>query len=206
MLQHGDEEFRVGELCLGVVADNVDPEGLGRVRVEIPGVIEPKSDWAPPVGGSGGGAKERGWYDVPDIGAMVGVLFYAGDIDHPYYLGGWSGRGETPSYLAGISPVERIKIKVYETARFLMVFDHRSGSEALLLKDKTTGDLIQISADKLHIKATAKVLVEAPVVNIGADELVPLTDGVVKARGIDTLTGATYGALGSASSTIMVKD
>lgn len=198
---------------VGIVVANVDPEGLGRIRVEVPGLLEPQSAWAFPIGGSGGGGPTSGWFDVPALNAFVGVLFHAGEIDHPYYLGGWHGKGEVPAYLTGVSIGDRVKVKVYETALFHMVFDDRASSKVWLVKNKTTGDYISIADGETKIKAATKVTVEAPhvVVNSpnvelgGAGPMVALTDGVVLASGIDTFTGATYGVLGSASSLVKAK-
>lgn len=200
------DKFDFGDLYLGVVVDNVDPEGLGRVRVEVPGLLEPASAWAPPLGGSGGGSATSGWFDVPARHAFVGVLLHKGDLDHPYYLGGWHGKGEVPAYLSDVALGERKDVKIYETPRFVFVLDGRGSNETLMLKDKSTGDFISITPAVTTIKASAKVLVEtphavidSPNIELGGSPLIPLTDGVVLASGVDTFTGATYGVLGSAS-------
>jgi len=49
-----------------------------------------------------------------------------------------------------------------------------------------------------------KAVVEAAEVHLGADNLIPI-DGVVHGTGIDSLTGATYFALGSASGVVFAK-
>ena len=79
-------------LYVGEVVDRADPEGLGRVRVRIPGLIEPASAWAFPLGTLGGGTDRRGFFAVPERGAEVGVLFHQGDVDHPFYLAGHWGK------------------------------------------------------------------------------------------------------------------
>lgn len=208
-----ESHFKHGTLCIGIVVANEDPEGLGRIRVEVPGLIEPSSPWAFPIGGSGGGAETSGWFDVPPLNAMVGILFNGGEIDHPYYLGGWHGKGEVPAYLSGVSLADRVKVKVYETKLFHMVFDDRDSTKTFLIKNKSTGDYISIADGETKIKAATKVTVEAPhvVVNSmnvelgGAGPMVALTDGVVLASGVDTFTGATYGVLGSASALVKAK-
>jgi hypothetical protein len=202
------DEMRFVALYVGVVVDNVDPEKLGRVRVEIPGLVEPKSAWAFPIGGAGGGgSKQRGGYDVPDKNASVAVLFHHGDLDHPYYFGGWHGKGEQLTPVAAVSAADAIKIKAFETSRFLIVLDHRGGNESLLLKDKMTGDLLNITPTQTKLKSGSKVTVEAPQIELGGDGLggVPLVNGVVLGSGIDPFTGQTYGALGSASSAVTAK-
>lgn len=75
-----DGELRLDGLHVGEVVDREDPEGLGRVRVRIPGLVEPASAWAWPLGTLGGGSDRRGFFCVPEKGAEVGVLFHQGDV------------------------------------------------------------------------------------------------------------------------------
>jgi hypothetical protein len=60
--------------------------------------------------------------------------------------------------------------------------------------------IIFTSTTAVKITASGQVLIGA----IGAP-LLPLTHGVVLASGVDTFTGATYGALGSASTKVMAE-
>lgn len=55
-------------------------------------------------------------------------------------------------------------------------------------------------------KATVdKLVVQATEVFIGDATLTALINGIVLAKGVDPFTGATYGALGNASTTVMAK-
>ena len=51
-------DTRLLGLYVGYVTHRRDPERLGRVRVCIPGVLEPHSAWAWPLGTAGGGFKD----------------------------------------------------------------------------------------------------------------------------------------------------
>ena len=160
-----DGEVRYPGLYIGEVVDREDPEGIGRVRVRIPGLVEPASNWAFPLGTVGGGSDRRGFYSVPEKGAEVGVLFHQGDVDHPHYLcGHWGkpdGNAEVPEPVRDLSKEDAPKVRAFETERFLLVFDDRSGSEKLLLKDKATEDLILIeAATGIRIKTAKDVTVE----------------------------------------------
>lgn len=192
---------------LGVVQFNDDPEKLGRVRVHVPGLIEPASPWAFPVGGAHStGAKNLGAYDVPPVGATVLLGFHGGDPDRPFFLGAFHGQGEQLTVTPG-APADADKLKVYESARFLIVLNGIGGSEELLVKDKSTGDLISMKQSQLKINASTKVTVIAPQVEIGGEGLAaaPLINGVVLASGIDPFTGKTYGVLQSASAVVTAK-
>jgi len=159
------EDPRFTSLYIGEVVDREDPEGIGRVRVRVPGLVEPASAWAFPLGTMGGGSDARGFFAVPEKGAEVGVLFHQGDVDHPYYLcGHWGkpdGNAEVPEPVKGLSKDEAPKVRAFETERFLLVFDDRGGKEKLLLKDKSTEDLIVIEAEAgIRIKTAKDLTVE----------------------------------------------
>lgn len=70
---------------------------------------------------------------------------------------------------------------------------------------------IEVTAENGAIKITATegANIELKVTNgkitLGGDGLTPLLDGVVTARGVDPFTGATYGALGNASSVVLAR-
>jgi uncharacterized protein involved in type VI secretion and phage assembly len=244
------DDPRYTALYIGQVVDREDPEGLGRVRVRIPGLVEPASAWAFPLGTLGGGSDMRGFFSVPEKDAEVGVLFHQGDVDHPYYLSGhWGkpgGRPEVPTPVRGLSMSDAPKVRAFETNRYLLVFDDRDGSEALLLKDKSSGDLITLDAGagikvktakdltvetdgkvaitakgnvsvdtqgdvavtakgNAKVTANSQAVVTAPDVQLGDSNLAPPVNGLVLGSGIDTFTGATYFALGSASSVVKAK-
>lgn len=86
------------------VIDVVDPEGIGRVRVQLP--------WATDKGGEELGlwarlatlmaGAERGSWFVPEVGDEVLVAFEAGDMRHPYVVGAlWNGRDRPPEQMDG---------------------------------------------------------------------------------------------------------
>jgi len=183
------DDPRYTALYIGQVVDREDPESFGRVRVRIPGLVEPASAWAFPLGTLGGGSDRRGFFAVPEKGAEVGVLFHQGDVDHPYYLAGhWGkpgGSSEVPEPVRGLAKDEAPQVRAFETERFLLAFDDRSGKEALVIKDKKSGDQIEFdgAAMGITIKATAALLlkadglvsIEAPSVQINGRIVLPST-------------------------------
>ena len=177
-----DGELRLDGLHVGEVVDREDPEGLGRVRVRIPGLIEPASAWAWPLGTLGGGSDRRGFFCVPEKGAEVGVLFHQGDVDHPHYLcGHWGkpeGEAEVPEPARGLGKADAPRVRAFETGRFLLSFDDREGQEALVVKDKTSGDQIEFDGKGMGItvKATSALLLRA-------DGMVSIDAAVVQING-----------------------
>jgi uncharacterized protein involved in type VI secretion and phage assembly len=150
-------------LHIGYVVDRDDPEQLGRVRVCVPGLIEPHGPWAWPLGTSGGGSKNRGFFAVPENGAEVGVFFKQGDLDAPYYLAGHWGRpggeSEVPEEARRTPPDNR----VFATATFRVEVDETENQRMLRLRNTRTGDSVTLNdADNtISIEATTAVIIKA---------------------------------------------
>lgn len=179
----GRSDPRFTALYMGVVEDNADPEKLGRVRVRIPGIIEPMSAWAFPLGWPAAGAKQRGTFAPPPKGAEVGVLFHQGDVDHPYYLCGNPGAGETPPELADTDPKDAHLIYAHETERYRFICDSRPGKEKWSVLDKKTADIIEMDGVKagiqiigssvVYIKSDGTITLDAANINLGDRVVIP---------------------------------
>jgi hypothetical protein len=144
---------RILGMHLGYVTHRDDPEGLGRVRVCIPGLIEPHSDWAWPLGTSGGGSKDHGLFAVPELGAEV-----------------VNGDAEVPP--EADSPHNR----VLSTKTFSVELDETPGRRKLKLTNRLNGDHVVIDAEDntisvvgttaLVLRATGAIEIDAPQVTI----------------------------------------
>ena len=82
-----------------VVIDNVDPENLGRVQVQLPQMDESgqrsSKVWARMATLMAG--KNRGTWFIPDANDEVLVAFEAGDVRRPYVIGSlWNGTSLPP--------------------------------------------------------------------------------------------------------------
>ena len=74
----------------GLVVENIDPEQIGRVLVQVPDVLgETPSSWAMPCVPAAG--IQAGCFIVPPIGSQVWVEFEQGDPDYPIWTGGFWG-------------------------------------------------------------------------------------------------------------------
>jgi len=81
----------------GMVIENIDPQQIGRVMVQVPDVLgETPSTWALPCVPAAG--IQAGVFVVPPIGSQVWVEFEQGDPDYPIWTGGfWGTVGDIPA-------------------------------------------------------------------------------------------------------------
>lgn len=79
-------------VAIGIVSDNKDPDGLGRVKVRFPWRENPReSYWARVV--AIGAGKDRGFYWVPEVNDEVLLVCDKKDIQHIFVIGSlWNGQ------------------------------------------------------------------------------------------------------------------
>jgi hypothetical protein len=182
------DDTRLFGLYMGYVTDRRDPERLGRVRVCVPGVLEPESAWAWPLGTGGGGSKDNGLFNVPEVGAEVGVFFDQGSIERPHYLSAhWGkpgGRSELPEEAQRDPPDNR----VLSTRTFRIVLDETEGSRRLRLTNKKTGDHLEFDAEAnaitlesttaITLRAVGAISLEATQITIAGRVVRPIVDPI----------------------------
>lgn len=93
-----------------IVKDNNDPQQKGRLKLLIPQIQnnEP-TDWAFPVGNYAG--DDKGFFSIPEVDDGVYVMFIAGEIRSPVWLGGWWLESQVPSEVKSNYPT----IKLWKT-------------------------------------------------------------------------------------------
>jgi phage protein D/phage baseplate assembly protein gpV len=105
---------------VGVVTDNDDPKGWGRVRVWFPS-LTPKagskahtSYWARVV--DTGAGPSRGFDCLPEINDEVLVAFENGDIHRPYVIGGvWNGKDKPPENVKDSVVKGKVRLRTFKT-------------------------------------------------------------------------------------------
>ena len=103
-------------VLVGIVSNNKDPKGWGRVRVKFPTLTEEhESYWARVVGIGAGG--DRGFYCLPEVDDEVLVVFEHGDIHRPYVIGGvWNGQDAPPTAVDDtVSEDGQIRLRTFKT-------------------------------------------------------------------------------------------
>lgn len=102
-------------LLVGLVTNNKDPKGWGRVKVKFPTLTtQHDSHWARVVGL--GAANTRGFYCLPEIDDEVLVGFEHGDIHRPYIVGGvWNGKDKTVEKVAETIKNRKVRLRTIKT-------------------------------------------------------------------------------------------
>ncbi|MGP1386751.1 MAG: VgrG-related protein [Thainema sp.] len=109
-------QLHPGQTCMiGIVADNNDPKGWGRVRVKFPTLTEEHmSNWARVV--NMGAGSSRGFDCLPEINDEVLVAFEHGDIHRPFVIGGvWNGKDATPEAVADSVVGGKVRLRTFKT-------------------------------------------------------------------------------------------
>ncbi|MEG4166556.1 phage baseplate assembly protein V [Microcoleus sp. S13_D1] len=155
-------------VTVGIVTNNKDEEGLGRVKVKFPWLSETdESYWARVLTPMAG--KQRGLYFLPEVDDEVLVAFDRGDISSPYILGGlWNGQDKPPeSNTDGKNNLRVIKSR----SGHQIILDDTENAEKITIRDGTgknqividsKNNSISIEGEKdISIKAKGKISLES---------------------------------------------
>jgi uncharacterized protein involved in type VI secretion and phage assembly len=185
-------------VAIGIVTQNKDPDGLGRVKVRFPWYQgQTESNWARiavPMAGD-----KMGAYFLPEVGQELLIGFEREDIRFPVVLGAlWNGKEPPPaknddgkndvrlirsraghelSFNDGDQPKVELKLKDGKH----LVFDQNG----VVLEDEK-GDTIKIdsSSGAISIKASGQLKIEAASISIQASGSMELkSGGVMTVRG-----------------------
>ncbi|MEZ4368340.1 MAG: phage baseplate assembly protein V [Kofleriaceae bacterium] len=139
---HATRDAALGGLAYGVVTQNQDPEGLGRIKVSLPWLDAGDRDqahwasWAVPMEGP-----KFGWYAMPDVGDVVALAFVDGDVRHPVVLGGvWSKADAPPE----VSEDGKNNFRGYRSRTGHRLILDDSAKVKVVFADRTTKNVIGI--------------------------------------------------------------
>lgn len=197
-----DRRSRFYGVTVGVVTNNQDPDGLGRVKVRLPWLSdEDESHWArvlTPMAGN-----DRGLYFLPEVDDEVLVAFEHGLVEFPCVLGAlWNGQDAPPAKSDdGKNNIRVIKSRSGHVIRL----NDEDGKEKIEIIDKseknsiifdtaentitiTTGKDITLSATQGTIKLDAQKIE----INSAADAKIKAGAGMdVEASATMNIKGAT---------------
>jgi len=137
----------------GIVVDNKDPEGIGRILVQFPWLPnETKSAWArlaTPMAG-----KEMGLVIYPEKDDEVLIDFVNGNVNAPVIIGSLYNGKEKPPF-DNSDGENNIRTFVSRSGHVIEV-DDKSGSEKITITDKSGGLIIEMDSSSETISITSK--------------------------------------------------
>lgn len=186
----------------GLVTDIKDPDGQGRVKINLP--------WAPDPGGGQYetwarlstlmGGNNRGTWFVPDVHDEVLVAFEGGDPRRPYVIGGlWNGTDAPPESMDGsgnnyrkvIRSRNGVKVTLDDTTGQEKMILETPGGQKITLKDgpgsieiqDSNGNSVKLESAGVTVTAAAKVTVNASTVEVSAG-MVTVNAGMSRFSGV----------------------
>ncbi|MGE3539969.1 MAG: phage baseplate assembly protein V [Candidatus Tectimicrobiota bacterium] len=186
-------------VVVGIVTNNQDPDGMGRVKVRFPWRDDAdESFWAriaTLMAGPG-----RGSYFLPEVEDEVLVAFDHGDIHHPYVLGAlWNGQDTPPaSNSDGKNNVRKItsrsgheiilddnteqqqaRVTIQSQAGHQIVLDDAAGQEKIAIADKSGNNTVVIDSaqNSIAIQSQMRLSLKASTLEIEADTTLTIKAG-----------------------------
>lgn len=189
-------------LMVGIVTDNKDPKGWGRVKVKFPTLTEEHaSNWARVV--ALGAGSQRGFDCLPEINDEVLVAFEHGDIHRPYVLGGvWNGKDAPPASIndtiqSGQVRLRTLKTRTGHTLQFVEedkgnskdgIYVQTSGGHKLRLNDSDR--TIEVETANGHKLTLSDMNQNITLKSTGSINIQAATTLEIKANGTITVKGS----------------
>lgn len=150
----------ISGLVIGLVTDNNDPQGYGRVKVKYPWLTEEHaSDWARVI--APGAGNQRGIEFLPEVNDEVLVGFELGDIQYPYVLGGlWNGQDALPERVTSGGQVQKRIIR--SRAGHIITLDDSDSGGGVTIQDKNGNKvMLESQSNKLTVSVQGDANIEA---------------------------------------------
>lgn len=143
-------------VTIGLVTNNTDPDGLGRVKVQFPWLsATEESAWARVVSPMAG--QQRGLYCLPEINDEVLVAFDHGQMEFPYILGAlWNGQDKPPADNADGKNNRRLW---RSRSGHEILLDDTKGQETIVVRDGSGKNSIAIDTKKSTIRLEAETAI-----------------------------------------------
>jgi phage protein D/phage baseplate assembly protein gpV len=210
--------IQIDSIVVGIVTNNKDPEGYGRIRVQLPAVSGEETFWAPVLLTAAG--KERGLSMLPVVGEQVVVAFENGDPSYPYVLGSMFNGKDTPGdelalddgsfamksdHKALIAAQEDIKLRT-EKGKWEIEVNSGEIKETVKSPGNYTGKFDGAwkldATGAMTVESKQSVTIKAPSITVEAQGTMALKANgqlTVESKGVLELKGATVMVSGQAA-------
>jgi uncharacterized protein involved in type VI secretion and phage assembly len=153
-------DSRIYGVVVGVVTNNQDPEGIGRVKVRFPWLSpDHESNWARiayPMAGNG-----RGFFLLPEVDDEVLVAFEHGQVELPYVVGALhNGKDKPPGNNDdGKNNLRRLTSR----SGHVITLDDTEGAEKITIADAEGKESIVLDTAQhtITIRADADLVIES---------------------------------------------
>jgi hypothetical protein len=152
--QPGSNPTRYYGKYRGLVIENIDPQQIGRVLLEVPDVLGlTPSSWAMPCVPAAG--PQAGCFVIPPIGSQVWVEFEQGDPDYPIWTGGfWGLVAEVPVFATAppaIPPGQNIVLQTTGQNMLLVSDAPPTPATGGIILKSTSGAMIVVNDSGIYI-------------------------------------------------------
>lgn len=195
----GSNAGRVVGVAAGIVTNNHDPEGLGRVKIRFPWLSDDnETDWvriAALMAGS-----QRGTFFLPEAGDEVLVAFEQGDINRPYVIGAlWNGSANPPETNSdGNNNIRKIrsrsgheivfnddgssmqeKVEIRTNSGHTIILDDSAGQQKIEIIDKTGSNKLIFDSvqNSINMECGLSLKIKANMIEIEADSMMTIKAG-----------------------------
>jgi len=175
--------FPKSDTQTAVVMENADPEGFGRIRVQMPWqkITGEMTPWIRIVTPHAGG--DKGFHFIPEINEEVLVGFEGGNAEHPYMLGSlYNGGGKATAFQSDTNDIKAIKTRSGHTFEL----NDANGSESITITDMN-GNIITIDTanNNITVSALENMTLNAKNMQINVEENLDVSVGKNKTESIN---------------------
>lgn len=205
--EESERARRINGVVVGIVTNNRDPDGMGRVKLRFPWLSDTNESFWARISTLMAG-KNRGSFFLPEVGDEVLVAFEHGDIHIPYVIGTlWNGVDTPPETNAnGQNNIRKIrsrsgheiifnddntamqeKIEIHTNAGHKIVLDDSAGQEKIEIVDKTGSNKITIDSvqNSITMESALQLKIKANIVEIeGTTSLTLKSNAVLTIQGL----------------------
>ncbi|MGH2533460.1 MAG: VgrG-related protein [Thermomicrobiales bacterium] len=197
-------------LVIGIVTNNKDPNGMGRVKVKFPWFSDDQeSHWAriaTPMAGA-----DRGWHILPEVNDEVLCGFEHGEPTRPFVLGGlWNGVDKPPAGTKDLVGGDgKVNQRIWRSRTgHLLLFDDTAGEESIRIIDKTTKNHITITSSDnkllVEMEGDIEVTSRTGLMKLTAEKDISFeskTGKISMKADVDVITEAVKGKIGMTAQT-----
>ena len=182
-------------VVIGIVTQNEDPNGLGRVRVKYPALGDDTEGWWARIAAPSAG-KDRGLLMMPVVGDEVLVAFEHDDVHRPYVIGAlWNGK-DMPGELVQsdgsfwLKSDKSVNVSAKDSIEIKTDKDYTLATQGKVMC-KANGELSIEGAANIDLKAGTSLTIEG-----GSDVTIKAGGASVALRGGTVQVSATQIMLG----------